>query len=196
MKRADKSDAAVQKKYRVSKFANGTYIVGLIGIIACDAFVYIVQLVYEDMGDPYADLMHWLMKIGIAGFLWLLLFDIGSYKFSISKSGIEMYTGMKKHSFLWEEIKYWGTLDVNVSGPNTVNTFWIYFSKRLVTQKEKTRFLRKTRYDLKNIAFFQYSTETYDEIKDCIPEHIRYDIDEEINYINLLMTRQERRVNK
>lgn len=193
MKRADKSDAAVQKKYRVSKFANGTYIIGLVGLIACDMLVYVL----EQAGEMGTDVLtHCLMKIGIAGYLWLLLFDIGSYKFSILESGIVMYTGMKKHSFGWNEIKYWGTFDVNVSSPHAVNTFWIYFSKRLITQKEKTRFLHKTRYDLKNVAFFQYSPQIYDEIKVYFPEKIRDSLEEEINYINVVMTRQERRVNK
>lgn len=194
MKRADKSDAAVQKKYRVSKFANGTYIIGLVGIIACDVLTYIFQLISDDNGD--ADLMHWLMKIGVAGYLWLLLFDIGSYKFSISESGIVMYTGMKTHSFTWDEFEDWGTFDVNVSSPDVVSTFWIYFSKKYVTIKEKDSFLRKKRYDLKNIAFFQYSSQIYDEIKVYFPEKIRSSLDEEIGCINVTMTRQERRINK
>ena len=193
MKRADKSDAAVQKKYRVSKFANGTYIIGLVGLIACDVLVYVL----EQAGEMGTDVLtHWLMKIGIAGFLWLLLFDIGSYKFSISESGIVMYTGMKTHSFTWDEFEDWGTFDVNVSSPDVVSTFWIYFSKKYVTIKEKDSFLRKKRYDLKNVAFFQYSSQIYDEIKVYFPEKIRNSIDEEIGYINVIMTRQERRINK
>lgn len=193
MKRADKSDAAVQKKYRVSKFANGTYIIGLVGLIACDVLVYVL----EQAGEMGTDVLtHWLMKIGIAGFLWLLLFDIGSYKFSISESGIVMYTGMKTHSFTWDEFEDWGTFDVNVSSPDVVSTFWIYFSKKYVTIKEKDSFLRKKRYDLKNVAFFQYSSQIYDEIKVYFPEKIRSSLDEEISCINVIMTRQERRINK
>lgn len=160
----------------------------------CDGLTYIFQLISDDNGD--ADLMHCLMKIGIALGLWCMLFEIPSYKFSISGTGIVMYTGIKKHSFGWDEVKYWGTFDANVSSPNTVNSFWIYFSKRLITQKEKTRFLHKTRYDMKNVAFFQYSPQIYDEIKTYLPEKIRTSLDEEISYINVVMTRQERRINK
>jgi len=101
--------------------------------------------------------------------LYQQLFDFQGGRFSIDQSGITMYIGLKQWHHPWEEVKFCGIVGISVGDGNT---YWVYFSRRLLSLEEKRAFLRKTRRDLKNIAFFQYNAEVLQEVLPFIPPDI------------------------
>ena len=69
-----------------------------------------------------------------------------------------------------------GILGINVEAIKSIYTsdlFWVYFSKSFLTDREKQRFLSKTRKDQTRIAYFQYSKPVFDLVLEQVPEELR-----------------------
>ena len=147
------------KKYPVSKFYIGVFCLSLLGTIGYEA---ILIWGTEDSARCGAD-YYILHAIGITTILliiYIVLTDLPTARFSFSDESITMYVGFKKYETRWSEFAYAGILGINVEAVKSINTsdtFWVYFSKSFLTDKEKLRFLPKTRKNLKRIAYFQYS---------------------------------------
>ena len=92
---------------------------------------------------------------------------------------------LKKWYHAWLEIRDCGIISVSVGDGRT---FWIYFSERTLTIEEKKDFLRKTRRDLANIAFFQYNTDVLQEVLPSMPDEIADGICNRVREIDPQMT--------
>ena len=163
------------KKYRVSKFYIGTFCLGLLGTIGYEA-IWIWGT--EDSARCGAD-YYILHAVGITTILliiYVILTDLPTARFSFSDEGITMYVGFRRYETRWSEFAYAGILGINVEAVKSINTsdtFWVYFSKSFLTDKEKLRFLPKTRKNLKRIAYFQYSKPVFDLVLEQVPEELR-----------------------
>ena len=163
------------KKYRVSKFYIGTFCLSLLVTIGYEA---ILIWRTEDSARCGAD-YYILHAIGITTILliiYIVLTDLPTARFSFSDESITMYVGFKKYETRWSEFAYAGILGINVEAVKSINTsdtFWVYFSKSFLTDKEKLRFLPKTRKNLKRIAYFQYSKPMFDLVLEQVPEELR-----------------------
>ena len=162
------------KKYWISKFYVHTFI-GTIGFLILYTVLSGVVLPPLDPSctwEPY-----FLVSVGVLGIIlivYFLLFDFAGGKFAIDADGIRVYVGLKCYTHPWESLTHCGIEVANVGGgTNTVYTYWIYFANRRLTVKERTVFLRKTRRDLVNIAFFQYEHEPFELALQFAPEHLR-----------------------
>ena len=172
------------KKYKVTKFYVGIFCGALLFMIGYEA---ILIWGMEDSARCGAD-YYILHAIGITTILltiYVILTDLPTAKVSFSDEGITMYVGFKKYETRWSEFEYAGILGINVEAIKSIYTsdlFWVYFSKSFLTDKEKRRFLSKTRKDQTRIAYFQYSKPVFDLVLEHVPENLRKQLkdDEEI----------------
>lgn len=172
------------KKYSVSKYYNGIFSISFLVMLAYEALLLFTS---DDIIRTWI-LYYILHAIGIITLLliiYVILTDLPTAKFSFSDEGITMYVGFKKYKTRWSEFEYAGILGINVEAIKSIytsDTFWVYFSKSFLTDKEKIRFLPKTRKDLNRIAYFQYSKPVFDLVLEHVPENLRKQLkdDEEI----------------
>ena len=163
------------KKYKVSKFYIGVFCLGLLVMMGYEA-IWIWGT--EDSARCGADyyILHAIGIIGILLSIYIILTDLPTARFSFSDEGITMYVGFKKYETRWSEFAYAGIVAVNVEAIKSIYTsdlFWVYFSKSFLTDKEKMRFLSKTRKDQTRIAYFQYSKPMFDLVLEQVPEELR-----------------------
>lgn len=171
------------KKYPVSRFYNKVYYLCLLLLLAYEALLLLILDSTNLAPMDYID-----FSIGILGIiivLYLIITDLSTAKFSFSNEGITMYIGFKEYNTPWPEFICAGIVAVNVEAVKYIYTsdlFWVYFSKSFLTDKEKRRFLSKTRKDQTRIAYFQYSKPVFDLVLEHVPENLRKQLkdDEEI----------------
>ena len=163
------------KKFRVSKYYNGIFSVSFLFPI-----IWEVLLIWAtDDGFRTWTLYYILHAIAIITFLigiYIMLTDLPTARFSFSDEGITMYVGFRKYETQWSEFAYAGIVAVNVEAIKSIYTsdlFWVYFSKSFLTDREKLRFLPKTRKDQTRIAYFQYSKPVFDLVLEQVPEELR-----------------------
>jgi hypothetical protein len=177
------------KKYMISRQVAGLYIFGLCVLVGAMFFWGSIYITAE---DPLLDFsrLDWdflcafsliaVPAIGALNAIYLLLFDYMLGKFSVNPEGITLYIGFKQYYHPWDSFKDFGIVGIRVR--NNKNLDWVYFSTRHLTTIEKQLFLRKTRKDLENIAFFQYTADTLDEVLPLMPSHIAQKIREDIAF--------------
>lgn len=171
------------KKYPVSRFYNKVYYLCLLLLLAYEALLLLILDSTNLAPMDYID-----FSIGILGIiivLYLIITDLSTAKFSFSNEGITMYIGFKEYNTPWPEFICAGIVAVNVEAVKYIYTsdlFWVYFSKSFLTDREKQRFLSKTRKDQTRIAYFQYSKPVFDLVLEHVPENLRKQLkdDEEI----------------
>ena len=182
------------KKYPVSKYYNGIFGLGLLIVL-----VYETLVIFTLMGDFLDYVLLAIGAVGILSGLYIIFFDLPTARFSFSDEGITMYVGFKKYETRWSEFAYAGILGINVEAIKSIytsDTFWVYFSKSFLTDKEKLRFLPKTRKDLKRIAYFQYSKPVFDLVLEHVPENLRKQLKEDEEFIIGQMNFWEKVYNK
>ncbi len=171
------------KKYKTSKFYTGVYIFGLLFIVP---LLIIALHVWVKEGADWGSVSIAIVCIlGVVLIVYQLFFDFQASRFSVDINGITMYVGLKKWYHAWLEIRDCGIISVSVGDGRT---FWIYFSERTLTIEEKKDFLRKTRRDLANIAFFQYNTDVLQEVLPSMPDEIADGICNRVREIDPQMT--------
>ena len=114
-------------------------------------------------------------------------------RFSVSQDGITESMSLKQHFHAWSEFREYGILGINVDyvmGTPVAETYWVYFSTTYLNSQERERFLRKTRKNLKQIAFFQYNKAVLDEILPVLPKPMKdtlkersVEIEEQMNWL-------------
>ena len=179
------------KKYKVSKFYIGVFCLALLFVIICEAIII--------WAEEESVIVHAIAIITVLTGIYIVLTDLPTAKFSFSDEGITMYVGFKKYETRWSEFAYAGILGINVEAVKSIytsDTFWVYFSKSFLTDKEKQRFLPKTRKDLKRIAYFQYSKPVFDLVLEHVPENLRKQLKEDEEFIIGQMNFWEKVYNK
>ena len=161
------------KKYPISKFYVGIYIVDAAIILPFLAFgIYCLT----EFMDIYGIIFTAVGAIGALAWLYQILFDFPFGSFYVDSSGITMNVGFRKYCHAWNAITDVGFVQANVGDGNT---YWVFFSERFLTYDEKRRFLRKTRRDLKSIAYFQYNAAVLKELLPKLPERFAEKIQKE-----------------
>ena len=179
------------KKYKVSKFYIGVFCLALLFVIICEAIII--------WAEEESVIVHAIAIITVLTGIYIVLTDLPTAKFSFSDEGITMYVGFKKYETRWSEFAYAGILGINVEAIKSIytsDTFWVYFSKSFLTDKEKLRFLPKTRKDLNRIAYFQYSKPVFDLVLEHVPENLRKQLKEDEEFIIGQMNFWEKVYNK
>lgn len=97
-----------------------------------------------------------------------------------------MRIGLKTWNHRWSDFVDCGIADVYIGDGYA---FWVYYSNRKLTREEKKDFLKKTRRDLANIAFFQYNKKILEEILPLMPLHFAEKISEEGQRVEEQMSR-------
>ena len=185
------------KKYPVSRFYNKIYYLCLLLLLAYEALLLLILDSTNLAPMDYID-----FSIGILGIiiiLYLIITDLSTANFSFSNEGITMYIGFKKYNTPWSEFICAGIVAVNVEAVKCIYTsdlFWVYFSKSFLTDKEKRRFLSKTRKDQTRIAYFQYSKPVFDLVLEHVPENLRKQLKEDEEFIIGQMNFWEKVYNK
>ena len=185
------------KKYPVSRFYNKVYYLCLLLLLAYEALLLLILDSTNLAPMDYID-----FSIGILGIiivLYLIITDLSTAKFSFSNEGITMYIGFKEYNTPWPEFICAGIVAVNVEAVKYIYTsdlFWVYFSKSFLTDKEKRRFLSKTRKDQTRIAYFQYSKPVFDLVLEHVPENLRKQLKEDEEFIIGQMNFWEKVYNK
>lgn len=186
------------KKYRVSYITGVALTQGLIAELALAALYTVILSIAEiEEGVEWAAYSFYgVILLGIVMVIGLMFNSVSTYRFSISYTGIIMYEPRHVYKFSWDEFADCGIAFVNVSPPDTRNTFWIYFAKRCLRESEKYCFLMKIKKQHDYIAYFQYSPEIYGEVRQYIPAQMRSQIDRELAPWIENMTFSEKRINR
>ena len=186
------------KKYRVSYITGAAVIAALVYTVALGLLFTVLIMVaeVEDGIEWFFYMIYGLMFFSIACLIISMLTGMATYRFSISYSGITMYEPKHTYEFSWDDFVDYGIAIANVSSPDTQNTFWIYFAKRCLRDVEKYVFIRKLEKKRDYIAYFQYSTELYAEVKQYIPAQMREQLDWELEPWIENMTFTEKRINR
>ena len=193
--REDKDGA---KKYRVSYITGPVLIMGLAAELAQAALLTVILSIIDvaDGVEWFVYMLYGMMLLGIVMIIVYMFNGLSTYKFSISSAGITMYEPRHVYKFAWDEFTDCGIAFVNVSTSDTRNTFWIYFAKRCLRESEKYCFLVKLKKKRDYIAYFQYSPEIYEEVKQYFPAEWREKIDRELAPWIENMTFTEKRINR
>ena len=174
------------KKYQISKFYVGIYIVGAVFLLA--SLILGIWLLIDAIDVPAITLVA-ASIVGLFAILYQVLFDFQFGRFWVDRSGITMEVGFRRCFHAWDAVTDFGFVKADVGDGYT---YWLYFSERTLSYDEKCRFLRKTRRDLKNIAFFQYNADDLRELLPKLPEQIAAGIQKEETRIRERMTLIER----
>ena len=177
------------KKYKVS----GLYSVLSIG---CTVF-FLLSVLFE--AYPFAPSSFWdleviLFSAGILIGLYVVIFDALCGRFIIDEKGITMLTTFKSWYLPWASIKECDTTWTRTA--NDGGTYFVYLSTRHLTNEEKRKFLSKTRFDLKNIAYFQYSTKLMKNLYPLLPPEIAEQLQQKGAIVESSMNNFERRHHK
>lgn len=186
------------KKYPVSKFYIGTYYICLLIMLVYEA-INIWAVDDSARSDASYYILHAVGIFGIIIILYCILTDLSTAKFSFSNEGITMYIGFKKHKTPWSEFVCAGIVAINVEAVRSIYTsdlFWVYFSKSPLTDKEKSRFLFKTRRDLNRVAYFQFSKPVFDLVLEQVPENLREELKSDEEFVIGKMNFWEKVYNK
>ncbi len=180
----------VRKKYKVSRGYSGLFVGCIVFFILVTAYFWFT----------YPVLNGYFVTIAIASLtgsiccIYKLLSDMLCGKFTVDENGIRMYGEFKRYYHPWETIK-----ECDAAWARTANdggTYWIYFATRHLTASEKSRFLSKTRRDLENIAYFQYSQKLLEELYPLFPPEIADQVREKEQEILQSMNSFEKRHHK
>ena len=152
------------KKYPISKYYVGIYVVGSIFVLLGLALG--VYSVVQWVNWWLAWVMLLIPVFGILLIVCKFVFDFQSGNFSVDDSGITMRIAFKQWHHTWDAIQDCDIIGIPVADGEI---FWVYFADRQLSNQEKGDFLRKTRKDLKHIAFFQYNHEITQEVLQRIP---------------------------
>ena len=111
---------------------------------------------------------------GIAAMAILVFCDMPFARFWVTENGITEAMRFRSYYHSWDEFEDYGIIGItanSIMGIKEVGrTYWIYFSTTPLTQEEKTKFLRKTRRDLKRVVFFQYNKEVLQKVLLVMPK--------------------------
>lgn len=162
------------KKYQVTKFYYGIYICGLAFILFNDGICAIAIIEGIQNHVPLTSVnviipivLEVIGLVGLVFCIYLIFFDLPTAKFSVNSQGITMYIRRREYCFLWNEFVDYGFTDVSVEAG--ADTYWVYFSKEMLSYSQKQKFLSKTRRDNSRIAYFQYQKSIFDEVISFLP---------------------------
>lgn len=163
------------KQYPVSNYYMGIYIIGLVGgILPLFWGAYLSYGFYADgdKGMLFLTLLFFsAATIGTILIIYLMLFDMPR-KYSFDADGFYLKFCRKTRSFRWADITDCGIVKIRTG--NDKYTYWVFFSKRILTQKERKAFLFKTRHERNNAAYFEYTKKSpIDELKSVLREDLR-----------------------
>ena len=161
------------KEYPASNYYTGIFAALLVFTLPLFWFAYISYGFYAD-GEKemlfYAILLFSFAIIGIYSCIYKLFFDMPR-KYSFDTDGFYLKFRGKTRRFRWADITDCGIVKIRTG--NDKYTYWVFFSKRILTQKERTAFLRKTRYERENAAYFEYTKKSpIDELKSVLREDL------------------------
>ena len=178
------------KKYPISKFYYGIWVIYIIFMTICAVFgfnltkeAYLEEL--ETSGKIYCLIFLSSGLIGIGIGLWEIFMDFPTGKFWMDKDSFTMRIGFKNYRMTWDQFIEYDIVGVSVESGNAAHTFWIYCSTKYLTQKEKQWFLFKTRSKLNMVHYFQYSKEPAEEMLKYIPEDAAENLKWKISHIDM-----------
>lgn len=198
----------VPKKYVVSRHHINMAILGICSMIFFVTPLWGLAMYFGATPDALRllPIFYTIGCICVLAFVVVLLFDVPSFRFSVSEDGITMYIRHKKYLIYWDNIVHWDMLGFEVSIKNPNRIYWLCFSTRHLTQKEMNGFTKIQlvgsgigKVLLKNrgtLAMFQCGAKTYSEIRQYFPADIRDEFDQNFGILDGMMTRKERRLNK
>lgn len=164
------------KKYLISKFYLGFYILMILFFAGCMLFVN-----YIDGNNVIPKIMYIMWWYGIIYVFFLSFkFPIGSY--TLNKEGITLYVGLKKYRHNWSDFQYitFYGMDAEQYGAHTfAYTYWICLSEKNVRYSisynpfSKNNLLKFSRRNLDTIACFQYRKEIVPLLNEYLPEELK-----------------------
>ena len=181
----------MKKKYRISPFYIGVYAIGSVFILANLAIG--IYALTQWPGWWLSWVMFLLPLLGMLLIAYQLFLDFQAGTFSVDQRGVTMNIAFRKWFHAWADICSCDVVGVSVGDGET---FWVYFADRILSDQEKRDFLRKTRRDLKHIAFFQYNDKILLEIMPLLPPVFADKLRERAQQVETRMTKVEKLYHK
>ena len=152
------------KKYRISAYYVFIYIASLVFFIIPGLLLGIYGLIKKFGWISW--IFIFVASISIVCMVYQFLFDFQMGSFMIDESKIIMKVGMRRYEHYWNDFVDFGFVR---SYAGNGYLYWVYFSTYDLSYEQRRLFLKKTRRDLKNIAYCKYNESNFDEIMSVIP---------------------------
>ena len=159
------------KKYTTSKYYLIVYVLAILFLALPTVILGIIEAA---KGKISSELIIGITSLVIL--LYLMLFDSPIGSFMVDDSKIIMIAAFKKYGHNWSDFVDYGFVK-SYSGNGYL--YWVYLSTFELTYDQHRRFLKKTRKDLKNIAYFKYNESNFDEILSFMPKEMAAKLKEE-----------------
>lgn len=158
------------KKHRISRFYNGVYIFTLIMILGFLPLFFCGLFNAIESGESiWLPLFFVSCDIAEAVLIvcYLLFAEING-KIAFHNGGVVIHGDLRKRELAWSSFREYGIVPVGVAADGRC-TLWVYGSPTCLTAIEKQKFLNKTRRKRKDIMYFQYRKEPFEEMLRFIP---------------------------
>lgn len=152
------------KKYKISAFYVGIYVCSMAFFLVPIAAFGLYCIIHVD--PIWGSIPFIVGIIGIVAMAYSMLFDFQMGSFMINESMIIMKVGLREYKHKWNDFADYGFVKAYVGNGYL---YWVYLSTYELSAEQRRRFLKKTRRDLKNIAFFKYNDSKFDEIIGFMP---------------------------
>ena len=153
------------KKYKISAYIQWCYSCALAIFLIC----IIICILAINNGVMNAWLILVVFSVGSILMLGVMFLDFPAGTFMIDESKIVMKIGMKRYEHSWNDFIECGFVH---SHAGSGNIYWLYFSKRFLSDRERQSFMKKTRKELTQVAFFKYNHRIFEEVITFMPSAI------------------------
>lgn len=171
------------KKYGAGQITAGIYILALSFILALTLLLAIIifatgEINIEGIEPILIILLLTALSLSVLPPVWILLFDLPSFRVSASEEGITMYMHGKKYPIRWDEVVSWDIHGVvgNLAG-SPFGIYYMYFSKKRIFLKDRKKIVRMAKKDKGSIVVFQCTPEIYADMRPLMPAEMRLAFD-------------------
>ena len=175
-------------KFKISKYMILVYV--FILLLACSTTGICLYVIIKEPDSISA----WISFIIGIVVLMLVLYDVildfsfGSV--TVDDSKLIMKVGLKRYEHNWTDFVEYGFVRIYVGNGCL---YWVYFSDYVLSEREYSKFMKKTRKDLDHVAYFKYHHRTFKKILEFMPDEMSARLKEEETEVFKNMTWLEKR---
>ena len=162
------------KKYKISTYYIGVFVLSLVVFILPFTGFAVYIVIKLKIFFAWINLL--IGVVGIVSLVYLMFFDFGTGSFMVDDTRIIMKVGFKKYEHYWSDFVDYGFVHFSIRDGDLQ---WVYLSTYELSYDQRRLFVKKTRRDLRNIAYFHYNDSSFDEILSFMPKEMAAKLKEE-----------------
>ena len=162
------------KKYKISEYYIGIFVLSLGLYILPTTGLMIYSIIQVGTLLTWMGLL--ICILGLISLLYKIFFDFGTGSFMVDESKIIMKVGFREYEHRWSDFIDYGFVQSSIMDGDLQ---WVYLSTYELSYDPRRLFVKKTRRDLRNIAYFHYNDSSFDEILSFMPKEMAAKLKEE-----------------